>query len=91
VRPEALAGGWSRDRIMAEVNARGVPCFSGTCPEIYREIAFAARGLTPQDRLPVAQVLGETSLMLLVHPTLDDEAMERAVDVVAGVVRRAAR
>jgi dTDP-4-amino-4,6-dideoxygalactose transaminase len=91
VRPEALAGGWSRDRIMAEVNARGVPCFSGTCPEIYREIAFAARGLAPQDRLPVAQALGETSLMLLVHPTLGDAAMHRTADVVADVMQEATR
>jgi len=37
VRPEHLKEGWSRDRIMAEINARGVPCYSGSCSEIYLE------------------------------------------------------
>ena len=91
IRPEALAGGWSRDRIMAEVNARGIPCFSGACPEIYRETAMARRGFAPAEPLPVAKALGETSLMLLVHPTLDDAAMHRAAEIVASVVREAIR
>lgn len=91
VRPGALEGGWSRDRIMAEVNARGLSCFTGTCPEIYREIAMRRVGLSPPERLPVARELGETSLMLLVHPTLDDAAMHRAADIIADVVREATR
>ena len=82
VRPERLRPGWSRDRLMAEVAARGVPCRSGSCPEIYREKAFREAGLGPLERLLVAQELGETSLMLLVHPTLDDEAMQEMADVV---------
>jgi dTDP-4-amino-4,6-dideoxygalactose transaminase len=43
-RPEELGAGWDRDRIMQEVNARGVPCMNGICPEIYREKAFSNRG-----------------------------------------------
>lgn len=31
VRPEALTPGWSPDRNLAEVNAAGVPCYSGSC------------------------------------------------------------
>ena len=31
VEPDKLKAGWDRDRIMAEVNAAGVPCFSGSC------------------------------------------------------------
>ena len=57
-----------RDRIMGEINAAGVPCFSGSCSEIYREKAFGGLG----ERLPVAQKLGESSLMFLVHPTLTE-------------------
>ena len=30
VRPEQLREGWSRDRIMEEINARNIPCFSGS-------------------------------------------------------------
>ena len=58
---------------MNAVTAEGVPCYSGSCSEIYREKAFTERGLGPAERLPVARELGETSLMFLAHPTLSDE------------------
>ena len=86
VRPEALAAGWSRDRIMAEVNAAGVPCFSGSCSEVYLEKAFDGTGWRPVERLPVARELGATSLMFLVHPTLTDEEIEKMCRVVAAVM-----
>ena len=70
VEPEKLAKGWNRDRIMADINAAGVPCFSGSCSEVYLEKAFENTPYRPTDRLPVAKELGETSLMFLVHPTL---------------------
>ena len=91
VRPEALASGWSRQRIVDEVVAAGVPCFSGSCSEIYLERAFRDAGLGPDARLPVARELGETSIALLVHPTLDEAAIERTAEVVAEVVGRATR
>ncbi len=65
-----LRTSWSRDRIMTQLNELGIPCFSGSCSEIYREKAFEGTGFPPPKRLPVAQELGETSLMFLVHPTL---------------------
>lgn len=87
VRPERLRPGWDRDRIATSVMAEGVPCFTGTCPEIYREEAFVSAGIGPAERLPVARELGETSLMLLVHPTLSD----RDVRDTAGAVRKVMR
>lgn len=83
VRPQQLRRGWDRDRIVAAIVELGVPCFPGTCSEIYREKAFPA-GMRPATRLPVARALGETSLMLLVHPTLDLADM---ADVCAAVER----
>jgi dTDP-4-amino-4,6-dideoxygalactose transaminase len=91
VTPEALASGWSRDRIAAEVQNAGVSCGSGVCPEIYLEKAFRSRGWGPPSRLPVARDLGETSLMLQVHPTLSAEDMHHAADVVETVMREAVR
>lgn len=91
VEPLALKTGWDRDRIMQEVVDAGVPCFSGSCSEIYLEKAFTDAGLGPAARLPVAKELGETSLMLLVHPTLSQEAVAHAADVVRRVVRSATR
>ena len=91
VRPELLRAGWDRDRIMAEVVARGAPCYTGTCSEIYLEKAFVDAGLGPKERLPVARELGETSLMFLVHPTLSEADMNAVADVVEEVVREATR
>lgn len=73
VRPEYLKAGWSRDRIMDAIVEEGIPCFSGSCSEIYLEKAFD--GLRPTERLPTARELGETSLMFLVHPTLGENDM----------------
>ncbi len=76
VRLEKLKPGWTRDRIMNEITALGIPCFSGSCSEIYLEKAFKDADLGPKKRLPVARELGETSLMWLVHPTLSTHDME---------------
>ena len=75
LEPQRLRSGWTRDRVLAAINAEGVPCFSGSCSEIYLEKAFAAE-MRPPERLPMAQELGETSLMFLVHPTLSAEEIE---------------
>ncbi len=83
---EALSRDWDRDRIMAAINDRGVPCYSGSCSEVYREKAFTNRGLGPEERLPVARMLGETSLMFLVHPTLTGEHIDRTCEVLAEVM-----
>jgi len=89
VRPERLAEGWSRDRIIHEITERGVPCFSGSCSEVYLEKAFDGSGFRPDKRLPVAKALGETSLMFLVHPTLTSEEIQKTCDVVSEVAELA--
>ncbi|MEK1948094.1 MAG: aminotransferase, partial [Ensifer adhaerens] len=77
---------WNRDRLVAEINGRGVPCFSGSCSEIYREQTFVNVGMVPAHRLPVARSLGETSLAFLVDPSFDEQAMRTIADVVRNVV-----
>ena len=91
VRPDKLKSGWNRDRIMAEINELGVPCYSGSCSEVYLEKAFDGTGYRPRERLPVARELGETSLMFLCHPTLKDEHVEKTCAVLASIMTRAAR
>ena len=90
VRPELLRPGWSRDRILAALQAENVPCGTGVCPEIYLEKVFRDRDLGPAERLPVARELGETSLMLPVHPTLGEEDVRAMARAVRKVLRRAA-
>jgi dTDP-4-amino-4,6-dideoxygalactose transaminase len=89
VIPERLKEGWSRDRIMVELNTLGIPCTVGSCSEIYLEKAFADAGLQPAQRLPVARELGETSLMLQVHPTLTEDHMRHVADAVDSVLDQA--
>lgn len=87
--PERLGAGWSRDRILEATDAAGAPCFSGSCPEIYRERAFVDRGLAPETPLPTARQLGETSLALLVHPTLSREDVRWVGERLRAVLERA--
>ena len=90
VEPAALKAGWNRDRIMAAIGERGVPCYSGSCSEVYREHAFDSTGWRPASPLPVARELGETSLMFLVHPTLSAQEIDKTCEVLADVMRQAA-
>lgn len=89
VRPEALAPGWCRDRIADAISAQGVPCYQGSCSEVYLEKAFDGTGWRPATRLPVARALGETSLMFLVHPTLTAAEIARTCEVLRQVLREA--
>ncbi|MBV6475699.1 MAG: GDP-perosamine synthase [Rhodocyclaceae bacterium] len=91
VEPEALASGWDATRINEAINTEGVPCYTGSCSEIYLERAFADHGWSPHERLPVARSLGETSLMFMVHPTLGYADMADTVAAVRKVMRAAAR
>ena len=45
----------------------------------------------PGNRLPVARELGETSLMLLVHPMLTEQNIEDTIRVVKDVICRATK
>lgn len=67
-----LRDGWTRDRIVAEITALGFPAFQGSCSEVYLEKAFDVTGWRPEQRLPNARELGETSVMFLTHPTISD-------------------
>lgn len=89
LRPEHLKPDWNRDRIIAAINAEGIPCFNGSCGEIYREKAFVSAGLGPAGRLPVAQTLDDTSLMFLVHPTLSDVEIDQTCLAVSKVMKQA--
>lgn len=91
VRSSRLEEGWSRDRIVAAVNAEGIPCFTGSCSEIYLEKAFKQMGLGPVHRLPVAEELGRTSLMFQVHPTLNEKDMRDTCRAVEKVFKEASR
>lgn len=86
VQPDALEPGWGRDRIVDAINAQGVPCYQGSCSEVYLEKAFDGTGWRPAQRLAVARQLGETSLMFLVHPTLTAAEVQRSCAAIRQVL-----
>lgn len=88
VNVDRLPEGWSRDRIMAEINAQAVPCFSGSCSEVYLEHAFDGTPWRPAQRLVNAKQLGESSLMFLVHPTLSEESIVKTVHAIENVMAK---
>jgi dTDP-4-amino-4,6-dideoxygalactose transaminase len=90
VRPEVLRPGWTRDLIIEAINAKGIPCFSGSCSEIYLEKAFPPEWC-PRERLAVSRELGETSLMFLVHPTLTEDFIRACCAAVKDIMFAATR
>lgn len=88
VNSDKLPNGWSRDRIMSEISALGVPCFSGSCSEVYLEHAFDNTPWRPEKRLENAQKLGAESLMFLVHPTLSVQNVIQTVNVIKKVISK---
>lgn len=88
---EFLAKSWNRDKIIDEINQQGVPCYQGSCSEVYLEKAFENTKFRPEERLPVAKKLGETSLMFLVHPTLTEKEMNKTCKVISKVLKSASK
>jgi len=91
VNPEQLADGWTRDGIVQALTEKGVPCYQGSCSEVYLEKAFDGTDYRPARRLPHAVELGETSLMFLVHPTLTPAEIERTCAALSETLRQATR
>lgn len=89
VRPQNLSRDWDRDRIVREIGELGVPCFQGSCSEVYLEHAFDETGWRPNARLATAKELGETSFMFLVHPTLTIDEMSKTKQVIEEVLTEA--
>ena len=91
VKSNELKNKWDRDRIIKEINALGVPCYSGSCPEVYLEKAFDKTGFRPKKRLANAKELGETSLMFLVHPTLSKDEINQTCNIITSTMNLATR
>ena len=86
IKSKELKDDWSRDRVIKEINTLGVPCYSGSCSEVYLEKAFDNTGFRPKERLSNAKELGETSLMFLVHPTLTKDEIQQTCDAITSVM-----
>jgi len=90
IRPEGLKDQWDRDRISDEINQLGIPCYSGSCAEIYLEKAFDNK-FRPEKRLANAQELGKKTLMFLVHPTLTTNEIKNTCDAINKIMELAGK
>jgi dTDP-4-amino-4,6-dideoxygalactose transaminase len=85
VNIDLLPKGWTRDKIIKTISESNVPCFSGSCSEVYKEKAFIDTPFMPKTSLNNAIELGNTSLMFLVHPTLTPTEMNKTCQVIAKI------
>ena len=76
--------GYTRNHLLTLFNKAGIPCYQGSCSEVYLEKTFDGTGFRPTERLPIAKELGETSLMFLVHPGVHWR-QDLFVDVIEGL------
>ncbi len=89
---DALADGWTRDRVVQEVSDRQpVPVQSGSCSEIYREMAFDKTDSRPAVPLANAHRLAQSAIAFLVHPGLTEETMSTTARALTEVLDRATR
>lgn len=87
---KALSDNWDRSRILKEMNQIGLPAFSGSCSELYLEKCFKTNSEVIS-RLPIARLLGETSIMFLVHPNIDEDIMSEYSKEISLILKKAKR
>lgn len=81
IRPSNLKKGCSRNDIIIELNNMGIPCFQGTCGEIYKEMAY-----NMDLDLPTTKLLSHTSLMFMVDPSFEPEKIKKIAHSVKQVL-----
>ncbi len=91
LKKDSLLSDWSRERILREISNNGYPALTGTCGEIYLEKCFQESGFFPAKRLPIARELGETSLMFLVHPSINSLQMYEYACCISKILLKASR
>ncbi len=69
-----LSGETLRNFLIDKLVASGVPCFFGSCSEIYKEKLFT--NIAPKERLPNAAIFSDNAFCFLVHHTITCEQME---------------
>ncbi len=86
--PQFLRPDWNRERIIAGLSAKGIPCYSGSCSEIYLEKAFPNH-MRPTERLPRACQLGETGLMFQIDPTISEKQINLIAETLTQILQAA--
>lgn len=69
-----------RNEFVASLSEMGLPCFSGSCSEIYLEKAFES--YYDGRRMKNAKHYAERAFCLLAHPTITDDQVDQAVKLI---------
>lgn len=69
-----------RNKFVASLSEMGLPCFSGSCSEIYLEKAFES--YYDGQRMKNAKYYAERAFCLLAHPTITDDQVDQAVKLI---------
>ena len=85
--PEKLSPSWNRSKILETIQKKGYPAFEGGCSEVYLEKCFNKK----MNRLNNAKLLGETSLMFLIHPTIGEEDMKVYAQIIKATLEKSLR
>lgn len=85
---EVLKTGVTRDQIVHEIAAQGVPCFVGSCGQIYLEKAFTQSSFAQKEKLIEAEKLAASSMAFLCHPGLGDDYIKELTKVVTEVLEK---
>uniref|UniRef100_A0A6G6ABF3 dTDP-4-amino-46-dideoxygalactose transaminase n=1 Tax=Borely moumouvirus TaxID=2712067 RepID=A0A6G6ABF3_9VIRU len=81
INKEYLREEYSVKDIIIDINNNGIPCFQGTCGEVYKEKAFNLN-----IDLPVTKNLTERSIMFLVDPSFGEEIMQEIASKVKQIL-----
>jgi dTDP-4-amino-4,6-dideoxygalactose transaminase len=78
----------NRDELMLSINDAGIKCQSGSCSEIYKEKCFVSHSnCFPKKSLKSTNILGKTSLMFEIHPTLTDDIILKNISKIQSILR----
>ncbi|MGZ8258209.1 MAG: DegT/DnrJ/EryC1/StrS family aminotransferase [Methylotenera sp.] len=75
-----------RDAIVNQLVKEGVPCFFGTCAEIYREKLFVDLGYCPKTPFKNARFFSDYAFCFLVHHTITSSQMGHITTMIKSVL-----
>ena len=81
IKPEFLKEGYTRNDIIEKINNIQIPCFQGTCGEVYKEKAYNL-----DLNLPVTKELSDMSLMFLVDPSYTEEIIREITIIIKNIL-----
>ena len=91
VDPSNISEGWSRRRIVDALVSEGVPCFDGSCSEIYKEKSFEKLGFKPKIKLINAEYFSKFAFCCLVDHTINQGGLERWCGSIHNVMLKASK